>query len=49
MEPVSRATDVAVAYPGARAPDRTRRVDAFGVQLAVYEWGDAAAPRVTFT
>ena len=44
MEPVSRATDVSVAYPGAREPDRTRRVDAFGVQLAVYEWGDAAAP-----
>jgi pimeloyl-ACP methyl ester carboxylesterase len=44
MEPVSRVTDASVAYPGAREPDRTRRVDAFGVQIAVYEWGDAEAP-----
>src|SRR5689334_15658463 len=33
-----------VSYPGARAPDRRRRVHAQGVELAVYEWGDAAAP-----
>lgn len=33
-------------YPGAHAPDRTRRVDAFGVEIAVVEWGDAAAPPV---
>ena len=33
-------------YPGARRPDRTRRVDAHGVGLAVYEWGDPDAPPV---
>ena len=26
-------------YPGARQPDRTRRVDADGVGIAVHEWG----------
>ena len=31
-------------YPGARAPDRRREVVSHGVRLAVYEWGDAAAP-----
>lgn len=31
-------------YPGARAPDRQRTVDAGGIALAVYEWGDIAAP-----
>lgn len=35
-------------YPGARAPDRTRRVDAFGVEIAVVEWGDAEAPPILF-
>jgi pimeloyl-ACP methyl ester carboxylesterase len=35
---------MAVVFPGARAPDRRRSVDAFGVKLAVYEWGDANAP-----
>jgi len=44
MEPVSRASGPADVYPGARAPERTRSVDAFGVRIAVYEWGDAAAP-----
>ena len=33
-------------YPGARRPDRTRRVDAHGVGIAVYEWGDPDAPPV---
>ena len=33
-----------VAYPGARRPDRSRRVDAFGLSLAVYEWGAEDAP-----
>jgi len=33
-----------VSYAGARAPQRRRTVDAHGVSLAVYEWGDAAAP-----
>ena len=36
--------EATVAYPGARAPDRHREVDAHGVRLAVYEWGDPAAP-----
>lgn len=34
------------AFPGARAPDRRRRVDTGGVTLAVYEWGDEDAPPV---
>lgn len=34
----------AAAFPGARAPDRQRRVDARGVSLQVYEWGEADAP-----
>lgn len=33
--------DVAQQVAGARRPDRTRHVDASGVDLAVYEWGDA--------
>lgn len=33
-------------YPGARAPDRQRRVDAHGVSLACYEWGAPDAPPV---
>lgn len=33
-------------YPGARAPDRQRRVDAHGVALAVHEWGAPDAPPV---
>ncbi|HUW03509.1 MAG TPA: alpha/beta hydrolase [Acidimicrobiales bacterium] len=35
---------VILTYPGARRPDRTRRVDTSGVDLAVYEWGDPDAP-----
>ena len=31
-------------YPGAYAPDRRRIVDAHGVQLAVYEWGEPDDP-----
>jgi pimeloyl-ACP methyl ester carboxylesterase len=33
-----------VTYPGARTPDRQYRVDANGIELATYEWGDADAP-----
>ena len=33
-------------FPGARAPDRQRRVDAHGVDLAVHEWGAPDAPPV---
>src|SRR5947209_6320420 len=36
----------AVTYPDAVAPDRTRRVDAHGVGIAVHEWGDPDAPPV---
>src|SRR5689334_7059171 len=31
-------------YPGARSPDRQRRVDSNGLSIAVHEWGDEAAP-----
>lgn len=34
----------AVAFPGARRPDRTRAVDASGLRIAVYEWGAEDAP-----
>jgi pimeloyl-ACP methyl ester carboxylesterase len=34
----------AANYPGARRPDRTRSVSSSGLRLAVYEWGDEAAP-----
>ncbi len=44
MEPASRATGPAASFPGARAPERAYLIDAFGVRLAVYEWGDASAP-----
>jgi pimeloyl-ACP methyl ester carboxylesterase len=44
VEPASAAPDDAIAFPGARAPDRVRSVDAWGVRLAVHEWGDAQAP-----
>jgi pimeloyl-ACP methyl ester carboxylesterase len=40
---------VTVDYEGARRPDRRRWVDGHGVRLAVYEWGDEAAPPVLFT
>ncbi len=33
-----------LTYPGARRPDRHRWVDAYGVQIAVCEWGDATNP-----
>lgn len=33
-----------ITYPGARRPDRGRRVDAGGLSLATYEWGDPADP-----
>jgi len=32
------------AFPGARAPDRQRRIEANGITLAAYEWGAADAP-----
>lgn len=36
-------------YPGARRPDRQRRVDAHGLSIAVYEWGEREAPPVLLT
>ena len=36
--------ETSVAFPGCRAPDRTRQIDAGGVQIAVHEWGDVGAP-----
>lgn len=35
-------------FPGARRPDRRRLLEANGVGLAVWEWGDEAAPPVLF-
>ncbi len=32
-----------VTFPGARAPDRQRWVDSWGVQIRVHEWGDEDA------
>lgn len=34
------------SYPGARTPDRFRKVDADGVGIAVHEWGATDAPVV---
>lgn len=33
-----------ITYPGANRPDRTSAVDASGLRIAVYEWGDKDAP-----
>ena len=44
----TRAEAGALTYPGARRPDRYRLVDAAGIPLAVWEWGDEAAPPVLF-
>lgn len=35
-----------VTYPGARRPDRIRRVDSYGIGIAVYEWGSPDSPPV---
>jgi pimeloyl-ACP methyl ester carboxylesterase len=32
------------SFPGARRPDRSRWVDASGLRIATYEWGDPGAP-----
>jgi pimeloyl-ACP methyl ester carboxylesterase len=37
-------TAVRAAVPAARRPDRHRRVEGFGVGIAVSEWGDEGAP-----
>jgi pimeloyl-ACP methyl ester carboxylesterase len=38
----------AITFPGARRPDVSRFIDAHGVDLAVYEWGDPGAPPLFF-
>ena len=39
-DPVSQP----ISYPGACPPERTRRVDASGLGITVYEWGDEDDP-----
>jgi pimeloyl-ACP methyl ester carboxylesterase len=46
--PVTQPPTAAPSFPGARRPDRTRSVDAHGLRLAVYEWGDESAPPILF-
>ena len=46
--PVTQPPTAAPSFPGARRPDRTRSVDAHGLRLAVYEWGDEGAPPILF-
>ncbi len=38
--------DTELSFPGARRPDRRRDVDAQGIRLAVWEWGDPDAPPI---
>jgi pimeloyl-ACP methyl ester carboxylesterase len=38
----------AITFPGARRPEVSRFIDAHGVELAVYEWGDPAARPLFF-
>jgi pimeloyl-ACP methyl ester carboxylesterase len=40
--------DEPVHVHGARAPQRSRRVESAGISLAVHEWGDEAAPPLLF-
>jgi pimeloyl-ACP methyl ester carboxylesterase len=35
-----------LTFPGARRPDGSRFINAHGVELAVYEWGDPSAPPI---
>lgn len=44
ISPPETETSRFFTYPGARAPDRQHTVDAGGIALTVYEWGDIAAP-----
>jgi pimeloyl-ACP methyl ester carboxylesterase len=41
---VSRVDQEVSTFPGAVAPDRIGRVDAHGVGIATYEWGEAGSP-----
>jgi pimeloyl-ACP methyl ester carboxylesterase len=47
-QPVTQPSAAGPSFPGARRPDRTRSVDSHGLRLAVYEWGDEAAPPILF-
>jgi pimeloyl-ACP methyl ester carboxylesterase len=38
-----------VNYPRARRPDRHRKVDAYGISIATYEWGEPDAPPLLLT
>ncbi|MBV9953309.1 MAG: alpha/beta hydrolase [Acidimicrobiia bacterium] len=38
-----------ITFPGARRPDRSRRVDSHGIGLSVIEWGDPGDPPVLLT
>jgi pimeloyl-ACP methyl ester carboxylesterase len=42
--PAPAGAEAPPAFPGARAPDRRRDVDAAGLRIAVWEWGDPDAP-----
>ena len=41
-----RRVSEAITYPGARRPDRQRRVDSHGLAIAVHEWGDESDPPI---
>ena len=43
MSEAAIASEARVSYPGAERPARRRFVDASGVRIAVYEWGDERA------
>lgn len=45
-DPYAQDENTFRAFPGARSPDRQGVVNANGVQLATYEWGDLNAPPV---
>jgi pimeloyl-ACP methyl ester carboxylesterase len=44
-----RIDGVNYVYPGAQRPERSRRVDAYGADIAVYEWGPRDAPPLPIT
>jgi len=41
--------EAAAQHPGARPAERRRAVSAWGLRLAVYEWGDERAPAIVLT
>ncbi len=47
-EPGTAAEADPPSYPTAQAPDRQRDVDATGLRIRVYEWGDPEAPPILF-